>query len=109
MAPASGRRDGGWNKLVELAPETRAPAMHLAGQALTTSRHVCGFFRDAGEAEDVLVPFLAEGVANGDCVVTVVAADSRPSHLSSLQAGGIDVAAALESGQLEVEAWENTY
>ncbi len=85
------------------------PAAHLAGQELSGGRRICAFFRNRAQAEEALVPFMREGLAAGERVVRVVASGRRESDLTTLQAAGVDTRAALASGALQVEVWEDTY
>jgi AcrR family transcriptional regulator len=86
-----------------------APPIHLAGEEVRGSGHICAFFRDQAEADGVLIPFVAEGLAGGDRVVRIVAAARREAYFSTLQGAGVDVGTALATARLRVEVWEDTY
>jgi AcrR family transcriptional regulator len=81
----------------------------LAGVDLNRERHVSAFFAGPDDAYAVLLPFIAEGVAQGERAVHIVDPVTREDHLARLAGFGIDVPQALESGQLEVRSWEDTY
>lgn len=83
--------------------------VHLAGAELDRSRHVCAFFNSKEEEYRVLLPFVKEGFEQGDKAFHVVDPRHRPQHLRRLEQEGIDVAAAEQSGQLEVRRWEDAY
>ena len=57
----------------------------------------------------MLLPFIKEGLGQGERAFQVVDGALRQEHLRRLEQAGIDVAAAERSGQLEVRAWEQTY
>jgi AcrR family transcriptional regulator len=78
----------------------------MADAELGRHRHVCGLFEGPSDAEGVLLPFVLEGLAHGNRVVHAV--KDRDSYLEAL-ARRIDVSAALESGQLEIRTWDETY
>jgi AcrR family transcriptional regulator len=78
----------------------------MADAELGRHRHVCGLFEGPHDAEGVVLPFILEGLARGNRVIHAV--EDREAYLEGL-AMRIDVAAALESGQLEIRTWEETY
>src|ERR1700691_4931074 len=88
--------------------KTAAP-ISLAGSQLGEVRHVCAFFNNDDEEYRVLLPFIKEGFACGDKAVHVVNPDQRHDHLQRLAAAGIDLAAAQQSGPLEVRINTEAY
>ena len=78
----------------------------MADAELGRHRHVCGLFEGPNDAEGVLLPFVLEGLARGNRVIHAV--EDREAYLGGL-ARRIDVSAALESGQLEIRTWDETY
>jgi hypothetical protein len=84
-------------------------AMRLAGIPLPGSRHICGFFRSLTEQYDVLLPYTREGLQRGDRAWHIVDPARRADHIRQLQDFGISVAAAEQSGQLEVQDWGDAY
>jgi hypothetical protein len=81
----------------------------LAGAPLDRERHVCAFFNAREEEYSLLLPFISEGLAVGDKAFHIVDPAGRESHLRALEAAGIDVAAAVDGGQLEVATWWQAY
>jgi AcrR family transcriptional regulator len=81
-------------------------AMRLGDANLGRHRHVCGLFEGADDAADVLVPFVVDGLERGDRVIHIV--EDRAAYLDRL-ARSTDVLAAVESGQLDVRAWDAVY
>jgi len=81
----------------------------LAGSALRHSCHVCAFFHSKEEEYRVLMPFIKEGIEEGDRAVHIVDPQHRDTHVRRLQEEGIDVDDRLASGQLEVRRWQDAY
>ena len=83
--------------------------VRLAGTALGRSRHVCAFFNTKDEEYRVLLPFVKEGIDQGEKAFHIVKEDHRPEHRRRLQHAGIAVDEAERKGQLEVRRWEDAY
>ena len=83
--------------------------VRLAGSVLDRSRHVCAFFHSKEEEYRVLLPFIKEGLDQGDRAFHIVDPRHRPEHLRRLREAGIDVTEAQRKGQLEVRRWEDAY
>jgi hypothetical protein len=81
--------------------------VRLAGSVLDLSRHVCAFFHHKEEEYRVLLPFIKEGLEQGDRAFHMVDPRHRAEHLRRLQEAGIPVAKAERKGQLEVRRWED--
>ena len=83
--------------------------LRLAGAILGKSRHTCALFNSTDEEYQVLMPFIKDGLEDGDKAFHIIDPDRRDSHLARLAKAGIDVEAARASGQLEVKAWQDAY
>jgi len=81
----------------------------LAGSAVKRRCHACAFFHDREEEYRLLLPFVQEGFEQQDKIFQIVDARHRNERLRRIGALGIDLAAAEQSGQLEVRAWENAH
>jgi hypothetical protein len=81
----------------------------LADEPLEYSRHVCGFFRTPEQAYEMLLPFMKDGLDQGERAFYIVDSDRRAEHIQRLEDMGIDAADAERSGQLEVRGWDNAY
>ena len=81
----------------------------LAGSQLGAVRHVCAFFANDDEEYRVLLPFIREGLSRGDKTVNVVNPGARAEHLQRLAQAGIDSAAPLKSGQLQIRINTEVY
>ncbi len=88
---------------------TAEAPIYLAGALLEMPRHVCAFFHNADEEYQVLLPFVTEGVRNGEKAFHIVDPELRTDHARRLASAGIDVAACELNGQLEVRVWEEAY
>jgi MEDS: MEthanogen/methylotroph, DcmR Sensory domain len=86
--------------------EAHAGSLQIAPSALGQNRHICAFFNGIDEQHRVLRSFIKEGFDHGDKAFHLVDPERREDHLRRLAEAGIDVAEAIESGQLEVQPWE---
>lgn len=87
---------------------TDAP-VRLAGRTLAEKRHVCAFFNSREEQNKVIIPFLKEGLERGEKVLRIMDPHMRDEYLSAYRAGGMDVQAAEQNGQMEIRHWHETY
>ena len=83
--------------------------VRLAGRTLAEHRHICAFFNSREEQNRVLMPFLKEGIERGQKILRIMDPHLRDEYLSAYSAGGIDVQAAEQNGQLDIRHWHNTY
>jgi hypothetical protein len=81
----------------------------FAGSTLGKYRHVCAFFSSPEEEYRTLLPFMRDGLNQGERAFHVLPTKYRDEHLGHLRQAGIDTAAALRTRQLEVAAPEDTY
>ncbi len=72
---------------------------------LVQGDHICGFYWGEDERDDLLFPYLNEGLSSGEKCVAVV--DS--SHLADVAARVVGNGAAVTSGQLELYHSDDTY
>lgn len=86
-----------------------AKQIRVAGSVLSQYRHVCGFFANKEEEYRVLLPFIKEGLEQGDRAFHIVDGGRHSDHLRRLEEGGVDVAAAERNQQLEIRHWDETY
>jgi AcrR family transcriptional regulator len=88
---------------------TLSRTVRLASEDLSAHRHVCVLVDGPAEADALLMPFITDGLDRGDRAVHVVDPESREAHIERLTAGGVDVPAAMATGQLEVKTWTDVY
>lgn len=84
-------------------------AVTLCGESLDGPTHICAFFDSREERYRALVPFIAEGLGNGERVVTTVDAAKRRDHVAELAMHGIDVEDAIARDDLRIPTTEDTY
>ena len=61
----------------------------VCGHALSSPRHICCFFDSREQQYEHLLPYFAEGVANGEEVLTVMDREHIEDHLARLADAGI--------------------
>ncbi|HEY3717508.1 MAG TPA: MEDS domain-containing protein [Jatrophihabitantaceae bacterium] len=81
--------------------------LRIAPSALGDNRHVCAFFNSLDEQYSVLSRFVREGFDIGDRAFHLVDPERREEHLRRLADDGIQVDDAMQSGQLEVQPWQD--
>lgn len=80
-------------------------SVRLCGRELDQPGHICAFFTSVDDAYDTLMPYLQDGVDEGELVVNVLDADRLPGHRHRLTAAGIPV----EQDHLVLASSEETY
>ena len=80
----------------------------MLGLQLNVGDHICGFYRRPAERDEILIPFLVEGVRAGDTCTCVV--DScTPDEVLAAMAEQVDVGPLVAGSQLEVLDSDSTY
>ncbi len=87
----------------------REVPLGLGGIAVPLGSHIASFYRNLSELRRIAVPFIQKGLEQGDRCICVVHEETRDGLQGSLQDQGVDVEAALESGQLGILTAEETY
>jgi len=80
-----------------------------AGTGLDRHRHACVLYHTEEEEYRILRSFIGDGFPRGDKAFHIVDGTHRPAHLERLREIGVDVAAAQQTGQLEVRGWEDAH
>jgi len=79
-----------------------AEARHeVLGMQLSVGDHICGFYRKPSERDDILIPFLVDGLQAGDKCTCVVDSCTPDDVLASMSAH-IEVDPYVSLRQLEV-------
>jgi hypothetical protein len=81
----------------------------LASEALRRHRHLCAFFSSQEEQYEFLLPFVREGLDNGERGFHIVDPARVQDHRCHLASSGIPVDALEREGRLEVRPWEKAY
>ena len=84
-------------------------SVRLFGEHLDEGMHICSFFRSSAEKYRVLMPFIREGMEQGDMAFHVVNPALRKEHTQRIAEGGIDAAQAEVDGQLKIMGWDEAH
>jgi hypothetical protein len=84
-------------------------SVQFAGGDLGGQRHICAFFNSIDEEHRVLRSFIKEGLERGEKAFHVVDPELREKHLKLLAEAGINVPRSIDTGQLEVQRWQDAY
>ena len=83
-------------------------ALGITGVKLAPGDHVCAFYPGLPERDEILIPYLREGVEAGEKCVCVVDATDPEAVLAALGTE-VDLTACLGRHQLEVQRSQDTY
>lgn len=78
------------------------------GVNITVGDHICAFYRGAAQRDDVLVPFLRDGIRAGDKCICVMDDPDTERVLGALSAG-LDIDRSLRTGQLDLMCSDTAY
>src|SRR6266403_6137985 len=81
-------------------------SVRLFGENLDEGMHICTFFRTSAERYRVLMPFIREGMEQGDRAFHIVNPSLRSEHTQRIAKAGIDAERAEVEGQLEIIGWD---
>jgi MEDS: MEthanogen/methylotroph, DcmR Sensory domain len=84
-------------------------SVRLFGENLDEGMHICTFFRTSAEKYRVLMPFIREGMEQGDRAFHVVNPSFRSEHAQRIAEAGIDSVRAELEGQLKIVGWDEAY
>ena len=82
----------------------------VCGRDLSRAAHICAFFESTDQEYDCTMPYFAEGLEQGEQVLTIRDAEKVTEHALALRSrlpGDLD--ARIRSGQMQVVASEETY
>jgi DcmR-like sensory protein len=88
---------------------TASHSVEFAGSTLGRHRHICAFFHSIDEEHRVLRSFIKDGIDRGEKACHIVDPELREEHLSRLADAGVNVQQVMDSGQLEVRRWQDSY
>lgn len=80
----------------------------IPGVQLSPGDHICAFYPGREERDEILLPYLSEGLQVGDKCVCVVDGADTESVLASLSTE-VDLASCLDRRQLDVLKSQETY
>src|SRR5437879_11175118 len=84
-------------------------SVRLFGENPDEGMHICTFFHTSAEKYRVLMPFIREGMEQGDRAFHIVNPSFRSEHVQHIAEAGIDAARAEVEGQLEIIGWDEAY
>jgi hypothetical protein len=87
---------------------TEPVATGIPGVALSPGDHICTFYPSEQDRDEILLPFLSEGLEAGNKCVCVVDGSYPESLLASLGAE-VDLGACFDRNQLNVLRSQDTY
>jgi len=88
---------------------TAAPIdLHAPGIDIEAGDHICAFYRGSEQRDEVLLPFLRDGLRDGHRCISVLDTPT-PIEVTAPLSLVVDVQAALDSGQLSLLTSEQAY
>jgi hypothetical protein len=87
---------------------TDSIAIGIPGVQLAPGDHVCAFYPSAAERDEILIPYLSQGLKAGDKCIAVVDSSGPESVLAALSTR-LNLAPSLTRHQLDLERSEDTY
>jgi hypothetical protein len=87
---------------------TDSISIGIPGVQLAPGDHVCAFYPSMAQRDEILIPYLSEGLEVGDKCIAVVDSSGPESVLAALGAE-VDLAPCLSRQQLDVQRSEETY
>ena len=82
--------------------------MGRPGVAMAPGDHICAFYRGPAQRDEVLLPYLREGILAGDKVICVMY-DPDVEQVTKPLSLVLDVEASVSSGQLDLLRSDNAY
>lgn len=76
------------------------PSISFGGTDVARHRHICTLFRHPEDKYRALLPFIRDGLLQGEKVVMVVDPRFRDRHLASLNTANVDVTAVWKPANL---------
>jgi len=96
------------NGAVTTQPTMASITMGLPGVTIAPGDHICAFYRGVAQRDDVLVPFLREGMLAGDKCICVMDDPDTERVVGPLSAE-LDVELSQRTGQLELMCSDSAY
>lgn len=84
-------------------------AFGIPGLTLEPGDHICAFYRGPRERDEILVPYLREGLDAGDKCTCVVDSGPPADVIAALRDAGVDVERSVASGHLDVLPASSAY
>ncbi len=81
----------------------------IRDRSVPSGSHICAFYSGSAGRDEVVLPFLAEGLRTGHKCLAVLDSTSSDEVLAKLYDCGVDADQAARAGQIEVETPANAY
>ncbi|MDB4915437.1 MAG: sensory transduction histidine kinase [Gemmatimonadetes bacterium] len=85
------------------------PPVHLGGCTMKERYHVCAFFDSTKQEDATMLPFLREGLEQGERGFCIVDPEGINEYEERLSGAGVPVAEHKASAQLEIRPWNDAY
>ena len=82
---------------------TESVPLGIMDRSVPSGSHVCAFYSGSAGRDEVVLPFLAEGLRTGHKCLAVLDSTSPGEVLAKLYDRGVDADQAAQAGQIEVE------
>ena len=87
---------------------TTTVPLGLLGLTVPLGTHICSFYRGAQGRDEIVLPFLAEGIRAQDKCISILESIDPPDVLARL-GQHVNVASSVETGQLELATPASAY
>jgi hypothetical protein len=98
----------GYSSIEQQMRGANAP-VYLGGSLVGKKGHICAFFSSADDEYRTLLPFIKDGLENGEAAFHTVDPARADDHVNRHRAAGIDVDAYRKKGQLELNTWNEVH
>jgi hypothetical protein len=85
------------------------PPVELGGCTMRHNHHVCAFFDSTRQEDATMIPFLRDGLAQGERGFCIVDPEGIAGYERRLDSAGVPVDKAKNGGQLEIRSWNDAY
>jgi MEDS: MEthanogen/methylotroph, DcmR Sensory domain len=86
---------------------TDSVALGVNGLSIPPGSHICAFFRGVSERDEIMIPFLREGLSAGNKCMCII--DDDVDGVRTALGVDAGVPADVERGQLEIRSSKETY
>jgi hypothetical protein len=88
---------------------TGSVPLGILGHSVPIGSHICAFYSGPAERDELVLPFLAEGLRSGQKCIGVVESLGPADVLAGLGGSGVDPRRSVKTGQLELATPANAY
>jgi len=88
---------------------TGSVPLGILDRSVPSGSHMCAFYTGSAGRDEIVLPFLAEGLRSGHKCLAVLDSTSPADVLAKLDKNGVDADAAAQTGQLELDDPAHAY